>query len=43
MEVHLLTDKNECALDEDEVINKLHLLAGDVETNPGPRGETLIQ
>ena len=33
--VHL-QDKRECAPGDEEVIQKLHLLAGDVETNPGP-------
>ena len=33
MEVHLPTDKREPAPGEEEVVNKLHLLAGDVETN----------
>ena len=33
--VHL-QDKRECASGEKEVVHKLHLLAGDVETNPGP-------
>ena len=33
MEVHLLSDKREF---EEEVVHKLLLLAGDVETNPGP-------
>ena len=36
MEVHLPTDKRECAPGEEAVVHKLHLLAGDVETNPGP-------
>ena len=33
--VHL-QDKKECAPGEEVVVNKLLLLAGDVETNPGP-------
>ena len=33
--VHL-QDKKECAPGEKVVVHKLHLLAGDVETNPGP-------
>ena len=33
--VHL-QDKRECAPGEEEVVHKLLLLAGDVETNPGP-------
>ena len=33
MEVHLLSDKRECAPGEEEVIHKLHLLAGDVGAN----------
>ena len=33
MEVHLPTDKRECAPGEEEVVHELHLLAGDVETN----------
>ena len=33
--VHL-QDKRECAPGEEVVVHKLHLLAGDVETNPGP-------
>ena len=32
-QVHLPSEKREC---EEEVIHKLHMLAGDVETNPGP-------
>ena len=37
MEVHLPSDKRECAPGgEEEVVHKLLLLAGDVETNPGP-------
>ena len=35
-QVHLPSDKRECAPGDEEVIQKLHLLAGDVETNPGP-------
>ena len=33
--VHL-QDKSECAPGEEDVVHKLLLLAGDVETNPGP-------
>ena len=33
MEVHPPSDKREC---EEEMVHKLLLLAGDVETNPGP-------
>ena len=32
-QVHLPSKKIEC---EEEVIHKLHMLAGDVETKPGP-------
>ena len=35
-QVHLPSENRECAPDEEEVIHKLHMLAGDVETNPGP-------
>ena len=35
LEVHL-QDKRECAPGEEEVVHKLLLLAGDIETNPGP-------
>ena len=35
LEVHL-QDKRECASGEEEVVHKLLLLAGDIETNPGP-------
>ena len=34
-QVHL-QDKRECAPGEEKVVHKLLLLAGDVETNPGP-------
>ena len=36
VEVNLPSDKRECAPGEKEVVHKLHLLAGDIETNPGP-------
>ena len=36
MKVHLPSDKRECAPGEEEVVRKLLLLDGDVETNPGP-------
>ena len=36
VEVHLPSDKRECAPGEEDVIHNLLLLAGDIETNPGP-------
>ena len=35
-QIHHQSAKRECAPVEEEVLQKLHLLAGDVETNPGP-------